>query len=270
MMPMLNVSIVIYKHHFGEMESLIRSLQGAEIIEKIYIIDNSPVPSCDFKQEGLTYIFTGKNIGYGAAHNIALRKTIVAGLPYHLVVNPDITMDVNILKEMVDYLENNKDIGHLMPKVVYPTGETQYLCKLIPTPLDLIFRRFLPERWTAKSMNRFEMRNSGYDKIMDVPYLSGCFMLLRTEALNKAGLFDERFFLYPEDIDLTRRIGAYYRTVFYPRVSVVHHHAKSSYKSFYMMIVHMWNLKKYFNKWGWIFDKERKKINQQLIKKLNL
>jgi len=269
-MPMLNVSIVIYKHHFGEMESLIRSLQGAEIVEKIYIIDNSPVPSCDFKLEGLTYIFTGKNIGYGAAHNIALRKTIVAGIPYHLVVNPDITMDAKILKEMADYLENNKDIGHLMPKIVYPTGETQYLCKLIPTPLDLIFRRFLPEKWTEKSMNRFEMRNSGYDKIMDVPYLSGCFMLLRTEALNKAGLFDERFFLYPEDIDLTRRIGAHYRTVFYPLVSVVHHHARSSYKSFYMMIVHIWNLKKYFNKWGWIFDKERKRINQQLIKQLNL
>ena len=267
---MLHVSIVIYKHLFSETESLIRSLQESEVVEKIYIIDNSPVPSCDFKQEGVTYIFTGKNIGYGAAHNIALRKTIVADVPYHLVVNPDITMDAHILKEMVEYMEQNKDIGHLMPKVVYPSGETQYLCKLIPTPLDLIFRRFLPEKWTAKSMNRFEMRNSGYDKIMDVPYLSGCFMLLRTEALKKAGLFDERFFLYPEDIDLTRRIGAHYRTVFYPFVSVVHHHAKSSYHSFYMMIVHVWNLKKYFFKWGWIFDKQRKKINHQLIKQYNL
>lgn len=267
---MLHVSIVIYKHLFNETESLIRLFQESDVVEKIYIIDNSPVPSCDFKLEGVTYIFTGKNIGYGAAHNIALRKTIAADVPYHLVVNPDITMDAHILKEMVEYMEQNKDIGHLMPKVVYPSGETQYLCKLIPTPLDLIFRRFLPEKWTAKSMNRFEMRNSGYDKIMDVPYLSGCFMLLRTEALKKAGLFDERFFLYPEDIDLTRRIGAHYRTVFYPRVSIIHHHAKSSYHSFYMMIVHVWNLKKYFNKWGWIFDKQRKEINQQYIKKYNL
>ncbi|MDD4489464.1 MAG: glycosyltransferase family 2 protein [Paludibacter sp.] len=267
---MLHVSIVIYKHLFSEMESLINSLLESEIVEKIYIIDNSPVPSCDFKHERLTYIFTGKNIGYGAAHNIALRKTIVAGVPYHLVVNPDITMNAHILKEMVDYLEQNKEIGHLMPKVVYPSGEIQYLCKLIPTPLDLIFRRFLPKKWIEKRINRFEMRNSGYNKIMDVPYLSGCFMLLRTEALKKAGLFDERFFLYPEDIDLTRRIGAYYRTVFYPLVSVVHHHAQESYKSLYMMLVHSWNLKKYFNKWGWIFDKQRKKINQQYIKQYNL
>ncbi|MDD2284789.1 MAG: glycosyltransferase family 2 protein, partial [Paludibacter sp.] len=245
-------------------------LLESDVVDKIYIIDNSPVPAVDFKREGMTYVFTGKNIGYGAAHNIALRKTIAAGIPYHLVVNPDITMDAQVLKKMVVYLEQNKDIGHLMPKVVYPSGETQYLCKLIPTPLDLIFRRFLPQQWTSKSTNRFEMRNSGYDKIMEVPYLSGCFMLLRTEALKKAGLFDERFFLYPEDIDLTRRIGTYYKTVFYPLVSVVHHHAQSSYKSFYMMLVHSWNLIRYFNKWGWIFDKKRKKINQQLIKQFNL
>jgi hypothetical protein len=267
---MLHVSIVIYKHLYSETESLIHVLRESEVVEKIYIIDNSPVPSCDFKQEGLTYIFTGKNIGYGAAHNIALRKTIAAGVPYHLVVNPDITMDAHILKEMVEYLEQNTDIGHLMPKIVYPSGETQYLCKLIPAPSDLIFRRFLPKKWTEKRMYRFEMHNTGYDKIMDVPYLSGCFMLLRTEALKKAGLFDERFFLYPEDIDLTRRIGIHYRTVFYPRVSVVHHHAQESYKSLYMMLVHSWNLTKYFNKWGWIFDKQRKEINQQYIKKYNL
>lgn len=267
---MLHVSIVIYKHLYSETESLINALRESEFVEKIYIIDNSPVPSCDFKQKGLTYIFTGRNIGYGAAHNIALRKTIAVGAPYHLVVNPDITMDACILKQMVEFLEQNTDIGHLMPKVVYPSGETQFLCKLIPAPSDLIFRRFLPKKWTEKRMIRFEMRNAGYDKIMDVPYLSGCFMLLRTDALKKAGLFDERFFLYPEDIDLTRRIGMHYRTVFYPLVSVVHHHAQESYKSFYMMLVHIWNLNKYFNKWGWILDRQRKEINQQLIKKYNL
>lgn len=269
-MTMLHVSIVIYKHLFRETESLINSLRQSNSVEKIYIIDNSPTPSEDFKRAGLTYIFTGKNIGYGAAHNIALRKTMEAGLPYHLVINPDITMNGGILEEMIDYLEKHKEIGHLMPKVTYPTGATQYLCKLIPSPLDLIFRRFLPKRWTRKRMARFEMRHSGYDKIMDVPYLSGCFMLLRIEALKKVGLFDERFFLYPEDIDLTRRIGQYYRTVFYPKVSVVHHHAQDSYKSFRMMLIHIGNLIRYFNKWGWFFDKQRKKINQQYIKQYNL
>ena len=157
-----------------------------------------------------------------------------------------------------------------MPKVFYPNGEVQFLCKLIPTPFDLIFRRFLPQKWTKKRTERFELRKSGYNKTMDVPYLSGCFMFLRTEALKEVGLFDERFFMYPEDIDLTRRMHQKYRTVFYPDVSIIHHHAQSSYFSLKMLWIHTINMIKYFNKWGWIFDKQRKEINRKTLKSLNL
>jgi GT2 family glycosyltransferase len=152
-----------------------------------------------------------------------------------------------------------------MPKVYYPDGEIQYLCKLLPTPFDLIFRRFLPNSWTKKQTEKFELRNSGYNKILDVPYLSGCFMLLRTDALKEVGLFDERFFMYPEDIDLTRRINRKFRTVFYPEVSIVHHHARSSYLNLKMLWIHTTNMIRYFNKWGWFFDRERKIINKKTL-----
>ena len=105
---------------------------------------------------------------------------------------------------------------------------------------------------------------------MEVPYLSGCFMLLRTEALKNVGMFDERFFMYPEDIDLTRRIHRKYKTIFYPNVSVVHHHARASYQNVRLLAVHVWNLVRYFNKWGWFFDKERKKVNEFVLRKLDL
>lgn len=258
---MLNISIVLYNNPFTETEQLIRSLQKSELVNKIYIIDNSPKPMTGYKIEGLCYLFTGKNLGYGAGHNIALRKTLKDDVPYHLIVNPDIELEPEILAELHSYMDENQDIGHIMPKVYYPSGEVQYLCKLLPAPMDFLFRRFLPTFLTKKRIEKFEMRASGYDKIMDVPYLSGCCMFLRTEALKKVGLFDERFFLYPEDIDLTRRIHAHYRTIFYPHVSVIHHHERSSYKNFRMMLIHSWNMIKYFNKWGWIWDEERKRIN---------
>jgi hypothetical protein len=70
--------------------------------------------------------------------------------------------------------------------------------------------------------------------------------------------------MYPEDIDLTRRIHQKFRTVFYPEVSIVHHHAQSSYVNFKMLILHTWNMIKYFNKWGWFFDKERREVNKKL------
>lgn len=264
---MLNVSIVLYKHLWSNVESLIQTLLATDFIYKIYIIDNSPTPSVEFNQPGLCYFFTGKNLGYGTAHNIALRESILNKVPYHLVVNPDISFDASILKTITLFMDSHLTVGHLMPKVLYPNGELQYLCKLLPTPADLLFRRFLPESWNKKRMQVFEMRDTGYSKIMDVPYLSGCFMFLRTAALAKVGIFDERFFLYPEDIDLTRRIGQHYRTVFFPDATVIHHHAKSSYKNINMMLIHSWNLIKYFNKWGWIFDKERKAINHKRSKK---
>jgi len=261
---MINVSIVLYNHSLLEIYPLIECLRKSTIVSQVFLIDNSPIENPGFKTLGANYHFTGKNLGYGAAHNIAIRQTIEQGLPYHLVINPDISFDPAILSEIEDFMNNNSDIGLLMPKILYPTGEIQYLCKLIPTPFNLIVRRFLPKSWTQKRIEKFELRSSGYNKVMNVPYLSGCFMFLRTKALTQVGLFDERFFMYPEDIDLTRRIHKQYRTVFYPYATIIHHHAQSSYIDSRMLFIHISNMIKYFNKWGWIFDKERRKVNKEI------
>lgn len=267
---MLNVSIVLYKHSLLEIIPLVDILRKSPTVSAIYLIDNSPTPTPEFDNLALTYIFSGKNLGYGTAHNIAIRKTIEQNIPYHLVINPDITFNPDILAAIEDFMNMNIEVAQLMPNVFYPTGEIQYLCKLIPTPFDLIFRRFLPQSWTKKSSKKFELRDSGYNKLMDIPYLSGCFMFFRTEALKEVGLFDERFFMYPEDIDLTRRIHAKYRTVFYPEVNITHHHAQSSYINLKMLYIHITNMIKYFNKWGWVFDKERKIINKRTLEQLEM
>ena len=156
---------------------------------------------------------------------------------------------------MIRFMEDSPSVGLLMPKIVYPDGSTQYLCKLIPTPADLFVRRFAIgplKALASKKIERFELRFTGYDREMDVPYLSGCFMLFRTSALKRIGLFDERFFMYPEDIDITRRMYAEFRTVFFPGAIVVHDHGREVYKSKRALLVHTINLIRYFNKWGWI------------------
>ncbi len=267
-MKKLNVSIVLYKHTFEEVSALIETIQKSEVVSSIFIIDNSPSPINRFKEIDVYYHHSSTNHGYGKAHNIALRETIVQQIPYHLVINPDIDFEPSILSEIVQFMDKNTEVGHLMPKVFYPNGEIQYLCKLLPTPFDLFIRRFLPISWVKWRVEKFEMRATGYNRIMDVPYLSGSFMFLRTKALEEVGLFDERFFMYPEDIDLTRRIHRKYRTIFYPQVCIIHHHAKSSYLSFKMLLIHSSNLIKYFNKWGWFFDKERREINAKILKSI--
>lgn len=262
---MLNVSIVLYNHSLSEISPLVECLHTSKIVSQVFLIDNSTIENPDFKTLNSNYHFTGKNSGYGAGHNTAIRQTIKQGISYHLVINPDISFDPSILTKIEAFMNNNPEIGLLMPKILYPNGEIQYLCKLIPTPFDLIFRRFLPKKWTKKRTATFELHETGYNRIMDVPYLSGCFMFLRTMAICKAGLFDERFFMYPEDIDLTRRIHRQYRTVFYPLATVIHHHAQSSYTSTKMLFIHIFNMIKYFNKWGWVFDNERRIVNKEII-----
>jgi len=262
---MINISIVLYKHSWSQTSALITALLKVKGLNTLYLIDNSPVPDKDFRDKGAQYIFTGSNRGYGAGHNIALRKSLRQDVPYHIVINPDVEINPEILEELLAYMEQNPQVGQLMPKIVYPDGSLQYLCKLLPTPIELFGRRFLPEAFNRQKMERFEMRKTGYREIMEVPYLSGCFMMLRTSALKETGLFDERFFMYPEDIDLTRRMHKRFKTVFYPKVSIVHHHEQGSYTSKKMLMIHIINLIRYFNKWGWWFDPERKLINKRII-----
>lgn len=264
---MLTISVVLYKTSASQIEAYLASLSHLKMSYKLYVVDNSPDSQLHhlFAHVDCDYTHLPHNPGYGAGHNVAIRKVIDAGAAYHIVMNTDLSFRNDVVCPMVEYMKDNPRVGHLMPKILNPDGSIQRLCKLVPTPFDLFARMFLPSTIKAKLSRRFELHGSGYNKIMFVPYLSGCFMLLRTEALKAVGLFDERFFMYPEDIDLTRRIAEKYETIFFPDCIVVHEHAASSKKSLCMMWVHVYNIIKYFNKWGWIFDRGRKLLNQKAL-----
>jgi GT2 family glycosyltransferase len=214
----------------------------------------------------IKYIFNNKNVGFGAGHNISLRE-ILHESRYHIVLNPDVHFEPEVISALYAFMEENPSVGQVMPKVLYPDGRLQPLCKLLPTPKILIMRRFL--NFLSSSLARrnyhYELQFSGYDKIMDVPFLSGCFMFLRIEALKKIGLFDERFFLYTEDADLTRRIHRYFRTVYFPDATIYHHYGKGSYKTIWLMWCNMYSAIKYFNKWGWALDAERNDFNRKAV-----
>ena len=199
-----------------------------------------------------------------------MHKAIEERSDYHIVLNPDIYFSAEVLPELASYMDSNSDVGYILPKVTYPNGELQYLCKLLPTPFDLIFRRFLPKtKLIVRHNERYELRHSGYDKIMNPPCLSGCFMFMRLSTLKENNLFfDEQYFMYCEDFDLMRRIHSVAKTVYYPKVSIVHNHAKASYTSRKMLMTHIKSAIKYFNKFGWFFDKERNNMNKQILKEI--
>ena len=143
------------------------------------------------------------------------------------------------------------------------------MCKLLPGPFDLVLRRSkskILKNIFKQRYENYELKNAGYNDIMDVPHLSGCFMFIRRNVLEEVGLFDERFFMYMEDVDLSRRIHKYFRTVYWPEVTVYHKCARDSYVSIDAFNYHVFSAFKYFNKWGWFFDRERKKVNKKTVK----
>lgn len=270
MLDIINVSIVTYKTDREELEKCLKSLSSLAVC-KIYIVDNSPTPQigdvcAHFAQTD--YIFNNANIGFGAAHNIAIRRSIIDGVKYHLVLNSDVYFDSNILEPLCRYMEENNEVGELIPRVIYPNGDLQYVSRMLPTPFNLIGRRFLPKGIMERYDYKYLLKFNNHKNIINAPYNMGCFMLFRVSALQDVGLFDERYFMYPEDIDITRRMHSKYKTIYYPRETIVHAHRAASYKNIKMLYVHATNMIKYFNKWGWFFDRERKEFNAKLLKDL--
>lgn len=275
----LTASVVLFNTPRSQIESLFKSVIEANCVETFYIIDNSPSDKWRILEEEyaeraeiagtkIRYIHN-QNFGYGASHNLAMHEAIENGAVYHVVLNPDIYFGAEVLTALVRFMDENPDAAYVLPKVIYPNGEIQYLCKLLPAPSDLIFRRFLPKSWGVKRNDRYCLKMSGYDKVINPPCLSGCFMFMRLTTLKENDIFfDDGYFMYCEDFDLIRRLHRVARTLYYPRVTIVHDHARESYKSRKMLVAHIKSAVRYFNKFGWVFDKERREMNKKILREL--
>lgn len=267
----LTASIVLYNNEIEELRHVVKCFFSEnELKKKLFLIDNSPsdrLKKIFIENSDIQYIYVGDNIGFGAGHN-KVHNLIKGVSKCHLVMNADIDFEGNILKKLHCFLLENKNVALLSPKVLNKDKTLQYSCKLLPTPFNLIVRRFVPIKFIQNYFDyNYELRFLKDRKIMNLPYLTGCFMFLRTSAFLEIGGFDERFFMYPEDIDLTRRLYNKYNTLYYPRVEIVHEHGKGSYKSFKLLKLHVISMIKYFNKWGWFFDRDRSRINTLILKK---
>ena len=264
-------SLVIYKNDRKQVLDAINSFLDTKLNVKLILIDNSPTD--DLKDiiidERVEYIFNPSNPGYGSTHNIAIKKYLDKS-KYHLILNPDIYFSRGVLEGIINFMDSDNSIGLIMPKVLYPDGSIQYLAKLIPSPFVFFVRRFLPiPLFIKKISEKFELRFSGYDTIMEVPYLSGCFMFFRTNVLLELNGFDEKIFMHMEDLDISRRCyEAGYKTIYYPYQEVYHDHLYKTFLTFANLKMYFTSAFYYFNKWGWFFDAKRHEINKRIIKQI--
>ena len=270
----VSVSIVCHKTPYEQLNNALNCLLRSRSIEAIYIVDNGPDDSLKKieNKSNLIQYHHIDNKGYGNGHNMAIKEIIKnkesegADLMdhYHLVMNADVCWEGDVIEGLIKYMNEERNVGMVMPKVYYPDGVLQYTCRMLPNVIDVFLKRFLPEKLIKKRMERYLLKEHDHNASINCPYLLGSFLFFRLGSLKDIGIFDERFFMYPEDIDITRRMHERWRTMYWPGEKIIHAHAAASRKSFRMLMIHAVNMIKYFNKWGWIIDKKRVKYNRIL------
>ncbi|MGD9425274.1 glycosyltransferase [Pantoea sp. NSTU24] len=262
-------SLVLYRHAYEDISRTLDSLLAEQSIDKVCIVDNGN--HCDWLRSYLhpkvSVLSLAENKGFGAGHNRVFQE-YKDKCEYILICNPDISFSCGEVDALFHFSKEH-NLSLTIPKVIYPDGSLQHSCKLLPTPYQLFMRRFFSP-YMKISNHDYELHHADYDRPFYAPSLSGCFMLISQQALNQIKGFDERFFLYMEDVDLSRRVSSAGLSIQYcPQATVVHESQRRSYQDAKFLIYHIVSAVRYFNKWGWFIDCERKRFNTKCLSQFN-
>ena len=203
----------------------------------IIVVDNGSkkVFTLDKKEEKqqITLIRLEDNTGFAGGYNIGIKEALKMGSEYVLIVNNDTITDPDLVYKLVAILENDPEIGITVPKIYFSKGREFHKNKYTEKDLGKVF-------WYAggytdwnniKSIHRGvdEIDRGQYDSNEEIDFATGCCILFRKEIFEKVGFFDERFFLYFEDADLSERIKkAGYKIYYVPAAVLYHNNASSS------------------------------------------
>lgn len=248
----ISASIVLYKNNVELLKKTISSFLEVSLSKKLFLIDNSPTDKLKdvFRSADIEYIFLNGNIGFGAAHNSVMTK-INHLSKYHLILNPDVSFEPQVIYNLIDVLEKKISIALIAPKIKYLNGDHQYSCRRYPSFLELLVRRlsFL-QKIFRHTIAKGEYREKDLTIPFFVEYLSGCFQLFRTKQFIKINGFDERYFLYMEDVDICKKIDSIQKKkLYYPSEFIYHKFEKGSSKNIKLFFYHIVSVFKYFYKW---------------------
>ena len=213
------------------LESVYQTL--SKISFEVIIVDNSqndPGMAC-LKEAypQVRVIQNAANVGFAKANNQAALSAQGKTL---LFLNPDTILADQAIEDMVAHLESNPDIGALGPKVLNTDGSLQYSCRRFPTLMTGFFNRYsLLSRWFPDNPYtvQYLMKDYNHNENREVDWLSGCCLMVPRSVFEKAGGFDEHYFLFNEDIDLCRAIGQNgFKVMYFPLAKITHHVSTSN------------------------------------------
>lgn len=202
---------------------------------EIFVVDNNSTDGSKQFLEPLFkevhFIWLPKNIGFAKANNIALAKT--SG-DYILFLNPDTIVAEDSFEKTIAFLQNNTAIGALGVKMIDGSGQFLKESKrAFPSPSISLFKilglaNLFPK---SKLFAKYHMGHLSVNENNEVDVLAGAFMLVPKVVLNVVGSFDEAFFMYGEDVDLSYRIQkAGYKNYYFAKTTILHFKGESTKK----------------------------------------
>ena len=272
-LPDLAVSVVLHFSPLDQLRALFDSLSGAAVEAELSRVEVVCVDhSCDAdyaaicqafveaygaesnsdKNLRITVLNPATNRGYGAGHNLAMAEV---ESQFHLILNPDVELAPDALKLALGTLRNQHDIALLAPQGFSPSGEPEFLAKAYPSVWVLGLRSLAP-RWlktrSGGALARYEMRDAPSEtSLRSITLASGCCMWVRRAVFNDAGGFDESYFLYFEDYDLSLKLARKGTVIEHRDIRIVHHGGGASRKGFQHIRWFIRGAARFFNLWGW-------------------
>lgn len=196
----------------------------------------------------VTVICDEDNRGFGYGHNAIMKKV---HSDVHMVINPDVVVDMDTIGILAKYISEHDEVGLVTPRVLNRDGSEQYLPKYCPTI-----------RYTGMSKlpgfhylrRRYTRQNEKFEKPTEIEFCTGCFFAVRTDYIKKMRGFSNRYFMYCEDSDLSRRVMKdNKKIIFYPDAYIYHDWKRDNTNNFVGMKRFIKSLLVYFHKWGWEF-----------------
>ena len=265
-MSKLIVSLVSYNSNINELSKVFSFIKENLKSSKVFIFDNAAQKSLKIfcKKRGFNYFSSKKNIGFGRGHNYNIKKSYKKN-SYYLILNPDVflkTKDVNLCLKL---LSSQKSYGLLTPKLTNLDGSTQLICRSIPNLQNFITRFLFKTDTYSKRIHKYIESSNKKNFFLNIPFIHGACYFIKSDVIKKIGVYDDNFFMYVEDLDLYRRISQRYDTIFYKSVIVKHKLARSSHKKLKLFLIHIRSIIYYFIKWGFFFDLDRIKRNNNFF-----
>lgn len=241
---MRKVAIVVL--HFGEEKNTmdcLRSIDKLKINEfglLTIVIDNEPkkefsppTGGSEFKARELEIIQNKENLGFSGGNNVGIRYALKNNADYTLILNNDTIVDKNLVLELVKVVQSDEHIGIVVPKIYFAKGYEFHKDRYKESEKGKVI-------WYAGGVMDWrnvigvhrgvdEVDNGQYEEVQETDFASGCCMFVKREIFEKIGFFDEKYFLYYEDNDLSQRLKrAGFRIVYSPKAVLWHKNAGSA------------------------------------------